>query len=118
VEETGVNLFAPSVGNIHGLIRSGEPRLNIERIQAIAKAVNVPLVLHGASGNSDEDITAAIKAGIRIVHINTELRLAYREGIKKKIMSTDEVAPYKFLAEGVAEMKKIVTQKLKVFNLM
>lgn len=116
VEETGVDLFAPSVGNIHGLIRSGEPKLNIERIEAIAKAVKVPLVLHGASGNTDEDIKAAIHAGILIVHINTELRLAYKEGVKKKIMSTDEVAPYKFMAEGVEEMKKIATAKLKVFN--
>ena len=116
VELTGVNLFAPSVGNIHGLIRSGEPKLNIERVKEIAKAVSVPLVLHGASGNTDEEVWAAIQAGIRIVHINTELRVAYKEGIKKKIMSTDEVAPYKFMAEGVEEMKKIVTAKLKVFN--
>lgn len=116
VEETGVDLFAPSVGNIHGLIRSGEPKLNIERIKEIRKAVKVPLVLHGASGNTDEEVKEAIGAGIRIVHINTELRLAYKEGIKKSIMSTDEVAPYKFMAEGVEEMKKIVTAKLKVFN--
>lgn len=116
VAMTGVDLFAPSVGNIHGLIRTGEPKLNIKRIKEIAKAVSVPLVLHGASGNTDEEVAKAIKAGIRIVHINTELRLAYKEGIKKSIMSTDEVAPYKFMAEGVEEMKKIVTQKLKVFN--
>lgn len=116
IEETGVDLFAPSVGNIHGLIRSGEPKLNIERIKAIQEAVKVPLVLHGASGNTDEEVQAAIQAGIRIVHINTELRLAYKEGIKKLIMSTDEVAPYKFMALGVEEMKKLVTAKLKVFN--
>ena len=116
VTETGVDLFATSVGNIHGLIRSGEPKLNIERIKAIKEAIKVPLVLHGASGNTDEEIAEAIKAGIRIVHINTELRLAYKEGIKKSIMSTDEVAPYKFLAEGVEEMKQLVLKKLKVFN--
>jgi len=116
VEETGVDLFAPSVGNIHGLIRSGEPKLNIERIKEIRKAVKVPLVLHGASGNTDLEVWEAIQAGIRIVHINTELRVAYKEGIKKSIMSTDEVAPYKFMAEGVEEMKKVVTAKLKVFN--
>jgi fructose-bisphosphate aldolase, class II len=116
VEETGVHLFAPSVGNIHGLIRTGEPKLNIERIKEIRKAVKVPLVLHGASGNTDAEVWEAIKAGIRIVHINTELRLAYKEGIKKSIMSTDEVAPYKFMAEGVEEMKKLVIAKLKVFN--
>jgi fructose-bisphosphate aldolase, class II len=115
VEETCVDLFAPSVGNIHGLVKSGEPKLNIERIKEIADVVEVPLVLHGASGNTDEDISAAIEAGIRIVHINTELRQAYKKGIEKG-MSTDELAPYKFMAEGVEEMKKIVTAKLKLFN--
>jgi fructose-bisphosphate aldolase, class II len=116
VEETGVHLFAPSVGNIHGLIKSGEPKLNIERIREIAQAVSVPLVLHGASGNTDQEVDEAIKAGIRIVHINTELRLAYKEGLKKSLASSDELAPYKFMAEGVEEMKKLVIEKLKVFN--
>jgi fructose-bisphosphate aldolase, class II len=115
VEETCIDLFAPSVGNIHGLIKSGEPKLNIKRIKEIKKVVSVPLVLHGASGNTDEEVAEAIEAGIRIVHINTELRQAYKKGIKKG-MSTDELAPYKFMAEGVEEMKKIVTQKLKLFN--
>lgn len=115
VEETGVDLFAPSVGNVHGLVRSGEPKLNIKRIKEINKVVGVPLVLHGASGNTDEEVSEAIGAGIRIVHINTELRLAYKKGIEKGL-SSDEIAPYKFMAEGVAEMKKIVIAKLKVFN--
>lgn len=115
VKETCVDLFAPSVGNIHGLVRSGEPQLNIKRIKDIAKAVDVPLVLHGASGNSDEEIAQAIDAGIRIVHINTELRMAYKKGIEKGL-STDELAPYKFMAEGVEEMKKIITHKLRIFN--
>lgn len=113
---TGVDLFAPSVGNIHGLIRSGEPKLNIPRIKEIAKAVKTPLVLHGASGNTDEEVWAAIQAGMRIVHINTELRLAYKKGVKKGVASSDELAPYKFMAEGVEEMKKLVTAKLNVFN--
>lgn len=116
VEDTQVDLFAPSVGNIHGLIKTGEPKLNIELIKKIHKVVSVPLVLHGASGNTDEEIVEAINAGISVVHINTELRLAYKKGIKKSLMSSDEVAPYKFMAEGVEEMKKIVTAKLKVFN--
>src|SRR5690606_9187389 len=81
VEATGIDLFAPSVGNIHGIVKSGEPKLNIDLIRKIRAAISVPLVLHGASGNSDEDIRAAIEAGIRIVHINTELRLAYKEGV-------------------------------------
>ena len=115
IKETNVDLFAPSVGNIHGLVRSGEPKLNIERIKELAKVMTVPMVLHGASGNTDEEVLEAINAGIRIVHINTELRAAYKKGIEKG-MSSDELAPYKFMAEGVEEMKKVVTAKLKIFN--
>ena len=115
MDETKVDLFAPSVGNIHGLVRSGEPKLNIQRIKELVKVVGVPMVLHGASGNTDEEVLEAINAGMRIVHINTELRAAYKKGIEKGL-SSDELAPYKFMAEGVAEMKKIVTAKLKLFN--
>jgi len=115
VTETGIDLFAPSVGNIHGMVKGGEPHLNIERIRIIAGVVKIPLVLHGASGNSNEDILAAINAGIRVVHINTEIRLAYKAGVEEGLKS-GEIAPYKFMAEGVEEMKKVIHGKLKLFN--
>jgi len=117
VEDTGIDLLAPSVGNVHGIVKSGEPRLNIERIREIAQAVSVPLVLHGASGNTAEDVTAAIDAGICIVHINTEIRVAYKGGVEEGVKS-EEVAPYKFMAQGVEDMKKVITEKLKIFNKM
>ena len=63
----------------------------------------------------DNDFIEAIKAGMTIVHVNTELRIAYKEGIEEGLKS-GEIAPYKFLAEGVAEMKKIVRNRLKLFN--
>ena len=115
VEETGVDLFAPSVGNIHGVVRGGEPNLNIERIKAIREISKVPLVLHGASGNSDKDILSAIDAGIRIVHINTEIRMAYKTGVETGLKSS-EVATKKFMTKGVLEMKKVISNKLKLFN--
>ncbi|MSR87702.1 MAG: class II fructose-bisphosphate aldolase [Candidatus Zambryskibacteria bacterium] len=115
VEETGIDLLAPAVGNVHGIVTTGEPKLNIELIRAIRDAVKIPLVLHGASGNSDEEIIAAIDAGIRIVHINTELRLAYKEGLKEAVQS-GEIAPYKFMEAAVENMKEVVKKKLKLFN--
>ncbi len=115
VEETGIDLFAPSVGNIHGMVKGGEPRLNIERVKKIAESVAVPLVLHGGSGNSEEDILGAIKAGISVVHINTEIRVAYKRGVTAGIGSS-EVAPYKFMAEGVKEMRKVIGRYLRLFN--
>jgi fructose-bisphosphate aldolase, class II len=117
VSETGIDLLAPSVGNIHGMVKSGNPKLNIERIKAINDAVETPLVLHGGSGIGDEDFHAAIDAGIRIIHINTEIRAAYKEGVAEGLGS-EEVAPYKFMKEGVEEMKKVITNRLKLFNKM
>lgn len=115
VEETGIDLFAPSVGNVHGIVKGGEPKLNIKLIADLKDTINIPLVLHGASGNSDEDIRRAVEAGIRIIHINTELRLAYKDGILNGIKD-QEIAPYKFMAEGVKKMEEVVINKLKLFN--
>ncbi|MFA6270121.1 MAG: class II fructose-bisphosphate aldolase [Candidatus Paceibacterota bacterium] len=118
VEKTGVDLLAPAVGNMHGMLRSGvDPKLNIERVKAIREACGVPLVLHGGSGNSEEDFKEAIKNGVAIVHINTEIRLAYRQGIMKSFSENpDEVAPYKFLKSAVQAVEDVVIKKLKIFN--
>lgn len=115
VRETGVDCFAPAVGNVHGMLGvSQDPPLNIDRIHEISSATDVPLVLHGASGNSPSDIEKAIENGVAIVHINTELRVAYREGLLEGLKG-DEVAPYKFLAPAHNRMKDFVAEKLKMF---
>lgn len=117
VEQTGINLLAPSVGNVHGMIKGGNPKLDIERIKDIKEACGVPLVLHGGSGISDEDFTNAIKAGISIIHINTEIRVAYKEALEKFLKENpSEVAPYKFLKSGVDAIEEVVYNRLKLFN--
>ena len=115
VKLTGIDMLAPSVGNVHGIVKSGEPKLNIERIKKISETVSIPLVLHGGSGNQDQEFLDAIAAGISIIHINTELRVAYKKGVEEGLKK-DEVAPYKFMAEGVEGMKKVVMGRLKLFN--
>ena len=118
VKETGVDLVAPAVGNLHGMLKSGkEPALAIPLISELRKAAGIPLVLHGGSGTSDEDFKNAIAAGVSIVHINTELRLAYRKGIQLSLQENpDEIAPYKFMKSGVQEMERIAEARLKLFN--
>ncbi len=120
VRETGIDLFAPSVGNIHGMLRNiPEPRLNIERIREVRKAAGVPLVLHGGSGTSDEDFQSAIKAGIGIIHINTEIRVAYRNAIAKYLAEhPDEIAPYKFAKSSVDAIAAVVEKRMRLFNMM
>ncbi len=117
-KETGLDLLAPAVGNIHGMFANApEPALNIERIREIKKSAKTPLVLHGGSGNTDEDFQAAIKAGVSIIHINTELRLAWRVGLEKGLKAhPDEVAPYKISSEAIEAIKAVVEKRLKLFN--
>ena len=118
VELTGVDMLAPAVGNFHGMLRGGvDPKLNIERVKAIAESTKVPLVLHGGSGNSEDDFKQAIANGMSIVHINTEIRVAYKQGLMKGLSENpDEVAPYKFLKPSVKAVQDVVDKKLKFFN--
>ena len=117
VEKTGINLLAPSVGNVHGMVKGGNPRLDIERIKEIREAAGVPLVLHGGSGIADEDFVNAIKAGISVIHINTEIRVAYKEALEKYLKENpNEVAPYKILQPAVEAISKVVEARLKLFN--
>jgi fructose-bisphosphate aldolase, class II len=122
VESTGVDILAPAVGNMHGMLKSmvvGETRkhLDIPRIAAIKQATGVFLTLHGGSGTDDGDLRKALAAGINIVHINTELRVAWRLGLEQGLTKhPDEVAPYKILPYAVDTVKEVVTSRLKLFN--
>jgi fructose-bisphosphate aldolase class II len=117
VDATGIDLLAPSIGNVHGIIRSGNPRLHPERVKAIRQATGIPLVLHGGSGTMNEDFIACIQEGIDIVHINTEIRVAFRDALKKTITENpDEVAPYKFLKPAKEAIEHVVHERLKLFN--
>ncbi len=124
VKETGVDMLAPAVGNIHGMFANApEPALNIRRIKEIKDALwqvqgkPVPLVLHGGSGNTDADFLAAIDAGVNIIHISTELRLAWRKGMDSALaQNPDEIAPYKLFPPAIDDMTRIAKQRLQLFN--
>jgi fructose-bisphosphate aldolase class II len=117
VEETGVDLLAPAVGTIHGMLKNGmDPRLNPARVKEIADAVAVPLVLHGGSGTSDADYVAVIAAGIAQVHVSTEIRLAYRTALELSLQNNpEELAPYKYLSPANAAVQEIVAARLRLF---
>ena len=110
VHESGIDLIAPAVGNVHGVIKSGNPRLDPERVTAVRKQGGVPLVLHGGSGSKDEDFTAVIKAGISVVHISTELRVAYRAALDKAMAENESTTPYKYM-KGVRDAVQAVVEK-------
>jgi fructose-bisphosphate aldolase class II len=122
VEATGIDVLAPAVGNMHGMLQSmvqgdTKKRLDIARIAEIKAAAQVPLTLHGGSGTDDEDLRKAIAAGINIIHINTELRVAWRHGLEEGLAKQPhQVVPYKILPFAVDAVKQVVSSRLQLFN--
>ena len=122
VDATKVDVLAPAVGNMHGMLESMvhgdvEKRLNIERIGEIKAAAKIFMTLHGGSGTNDDDFKRAIKAGMTIVHVNTELRIAWRRGVEAGLAALpNEVAPYKILGPAVESVKEVVSSRLALFS--
>jgi fructose-bisphosphate aldolase class II len=122
VESTGIDILAPAVGNTHGMLQtmvqgSVKKRLDIARIRDIKRASKSLLTLHGGSGTEDHDLQEAIAAGINIIHINTELRLAWRRGLEAAFAKKPrEIVPYKLLPIAEDSIKQVVLERLRLFN--
>jgi fructose-bisphosphate aldolase class II len=122
VEATGIDILAPAVGNMHGMLKSmvqgtTKKRLDIPRIAQIKSAAKVFMTLHGGSGTDDEDFRKAIAAGINVIHINTELRVAWRRGLEEGLAKhPEEVVPYKILPYAVESVKQVASARLRLVN--
>jgi fructose-bisphosphate aldolase class II len=122
VQATGVDALAPAVGNRHGMSRSmveGSSRkhLDLARIAEIKAAVGCFLTLHGGSGTGDKDFLSAIHAGVNIIHVNTELRVAWRRGLEKGLAADrSEVVPYKIFPDAIAAVENVVKSRLRLFS--
>ncbi len=117
VDETNIDILASSIGSVHGLIKSGKPHIDKQRTKEIKDIVKIPLVLHGGSGLRDEDFTNAINAGVSIIHINSEIRLAYKQALEKSLEeSGEEINPSKLLQGAVSAIESVVESRLKLFN--
>ncbi len=105
VERTGADSLAIGVGTAHGVYR-GTPHIAIDRIAQIAAKTDIPLVLHGASGLSDEVIESAIAAGISKINFATQLRQAFTAGVKRGLAEhPDAFDPKKYLPCAIDRIK-------------
>ncbi len=116
VEQTKLDFLAAAVGTIHGC-RTPFAKLEIDLIKTIRKLTDVPIVLHGASGCSDEEVKKGIAAGISKINIDTRIRMAF-VGKMKEIMEKNpkEIDPRKILGPAKDAAKKIVRSRMKVFG--
>ena len=114
VTRTGVDALAVAVGNAHGDY-AFPPKLDFERIQVISEKTDLPLVLHGGSGLSDQDFQRAVKLGVSKVNIFTDIDKAGKRGVEAGIAAGEKtmmgLIPYE-----ITEMKKVVREKMLLFG--
>lgn len=120
VRETGVNTFAVAIGNYHGvqkILGKKKLALDLKRLAKIDKLVTVPLVLHGASGFPAGQIRGAVRRGIRVINIDSELRLSFADAERKFLRENKNASdPRKILQPAIKEMEKTVKKKIKLFG--
>ena len=114
VDKTGVDALAIAVGNAHGAYKL-PPKLDFERIRTIASTVDVPLVLHGGSGLTDNDFKQAIKDGISKVNIFTDINVAAVEAEFKKFQSMDK-GLIDLIPAAVEAVKLATMNKMELFS--
>jgi len=116
VKETGVDSLAIAIGTAHGKY-VGVPKLDFDRLQTIKGLLDMPIVLHGASGICEEDLTRATQLGVNKINIDTDVRVAFAEGIKGAwAKKPDEFDPRKLCGPAREEMTKVVVEKMRIFG--
>lgn len=116
IEKTEIDSLAISIGTAHGAYK-GETRIDFDRLEKIADTVGIPLVLHGGSMVTEEDIKKAITLGISKININTELRLAFSNYLREFLQNhPEEYVPGKILDGVISEISKVCEEKIKIFG--
>lgn len=116
VEQTGLDMLAIAIGTAHGEYK-GEPKLDFERLSAIRKLVDVPLILHGASGVPDVQIKESLKRGIAKINIATELKIPMAMAIKDCFANKPgETDPRNYMGMAKVAVKEVVREKIRLCN--
>lgn len=115
VRITNVDALAVTIGNVHGEYKSS-PRLDFPRLERIRNLINIPLVLHGASGLPAEMIARSIQLGVCKFNVNTEVRQAYMQALKNEICGQPGKDLLDITGEAIEAMQEVITEKLELFG--
>ncbi|MBP9817511.1 class II fructose-bisphosphate aldolase [Candidatus Shapirobacteria bacterium] len=114
---TNADLFAVSIGNLHGVNKSAPEKIDLERLSEIASALPTKMfTLHGGSGIPLEDVKMAVKLGIVKININTDLRLQFKQSLTASLISQNTEKMYDYFIPVISDVQKVVIEKLKNFH--
>lgn len=126
VAQTGIDTLAVAVGSMHGIpvdprikkvLTTLKEHIDLKRLAAIRKKVNVPLVVHGASGVPNSQLRAAIKMGVAVFNIDTDLRVAFNKALRSNLKNNPQIYdPRKLLGPATEALSKTAEHKIKVLK--
>ncbi|MBZ4665110.1 class II fructose-1,6-bisphosphate aldolase [Mahella sp.] len=115
-KETGVDSLAISIGTAHGPYK-GEPKLDFDRLATIRSMLDIPIVLHGASGVPDDSIRKAVERGVCKINIDTEIRQSFTKAVREILADNSaEYDPRKILGAAKETMVETVRNKMRLFG--
>ncbi|HHT42089.1 MAG TPA: ketose-bisphosphate aldolase [Firmicutes bacterium] len=116
VAETKVDALAIAIGTSHGIYPQGMvPKLQLDLLQEIKTKLPIPLVLHGGSGNSDDDIRRSVELGVNKINISSDIKSAYYNKMREVLQDTKLREPNKIQPACVEAMKEVAYQKMELF---
>jgi len=117
VERTGVDSLAVAIGTAHGLYpKHMKPELKLDLLQEIKSRLPIPLVLHGGSGNPDEEIGQSVKLGVNKINISSDIKVAYHDAMREVLSDATLREPNAIQPPAIAAMKAVAAQKIELFD--
>lgn len=117
VEATGVDALAVAIGTAHGKYPANfHPQLQLNLLQEIKSKAKLPLVLHGGSGNPDDEVARAVDLGINKINISTDIKEAFYQMTRKTLQDPNIREPFDIYPASVEAMQKVVADKVRLFR--
>ena len=117
IKETDIDCLAIAIGTAHGLYpKDRKPKLALDRLQEIKANVSIPLVLHGGSGNPDEEIAQSVKLGVNKINISSDIKDAFYQKCRQVLQDKALREPMAIYPECIDAMNEVVRHKINLFD--
>lgn len=117
VERTGIDSLAVAIGTAHGLYpKHMKPELKLDLLRDIKELLPIPLVLHGGSGNPDDEIGQSVKLGINKINISSDIKVAYHDKMREVLADTTLREPLLIQPPAIAAMQEVAAHKIHLFD--
>lgn len=117
IKETDIDCLAIAIGTAHGLYpKDRKPKLALDRLKEIKAAVSIPLVLHGGSGNPDDEIAQSVKLGVNKINISSDIKDAFYQECRIVLQDKAIREPMAIYPKCIDAMNEVIRHKINLFD--